>query len=255
MMDRKQGTISEAVRAQLVALGIPRARHVPETLAAMFPAEFNIGETELSAEDVAKVLIYLIEKNILSVSRTIALKKVEPGWHFCQFYRDFDQLLETIVPYIADGLKNNEACLWVLPEIVTAEAACVALGDEVDNVDACLASGQLEILSHPNWYLDPAGRLKSFAEISSALIAKQDEALARGFKFLRAAGDAGWVSGAEQSKDFIDYEMKVNAAIGATKVAAVCTYRADVSANELIDIITAHQDALSSGAPCQLCSV
>jgi hypothetical protein len=65
------------------------------------------------------------------------------------------------------------------------------------------------------------------------LLAKQDRALAKGFRFLRAAGDTGWVSGTEQSKEFIDYEMKVNAALGATQVAAVCTYRADVTADEM----------------------
>src|SRR5689334_21894498 len=72
----------------------------------------------------------------------------------------------------------------------------------------------------------------------------RDRALARGFKFLRAVGDTGWISGTEQSKRFIDYEMKINAALGATKVAAVCTYRADVTADEFVAIVTAHQDAL-----------
>jgi hypothetical protein len=82
------------------------------------------------------------------------------------------------------------------------------------------------------------------------LLAKQDRALAKGFRFLRAAGDTGWVSGTEQSKEFIDYEMKVNAALGATQVAAVCTYRADVTADEFVAIVTAHQDALYRTTPC-----
>jgi hypothetical protein len=73
-------------------------------------------------------------------------------------------------------------------------------------------------------------------------------ALARGYKLLRAAGDAGWVSGTQESKDFIDYELKVNAALAATKVAAVCTYRADVTADELVAIVTAHQNALNAAA-------
>jgi hypothetical protein len=32
--------------------------------------------------------------------------------------------------------------------------------------------------------------------------------------------------------------MKVNAALGATQVAAVCTYRADVTADEFVAIVT-----------------
>jgi two-component system sensor kinase FixL len=216
-------------------------------LAGFFPNELNIGATQMSTEDVARVLVYLVEKKLISVSGTAGLtsvKKVEPGWHFCQFYRNFNQLLDMIAPYIAEGLKNGEGCLWVLPEAVTPNDARNALAGLVDDIDAHFASGQLEMLSHPDWYLDTSRRLRSFEEISQALLARQDRALARGFKFLRAAGDTGWVSGTEQSKHFIDYEMKVNPALRDTKVAAVCTYRADVTADEFIAIVTAHQDAL-----------
>jgi two-component system sensor kinase FixL len=222
-------------------------------LAGLFPSDFNISATELSAEDLARVLVYLIGEKIISVADTgspAAVRQVEPGWHSCHFYRDFNQLLDIIAPYVAEGLNNREACLWVIPEAVPQEAVFEALARCSVDVDACLASAQLEMLSLPNWYLGPTGRLKSFEEISNALLAKQDRALARGFRFLRAAGDTGWISGTEQSKAFIDYEMKVNEALRATKVAAVCTYRADVTADELIAIVTAHQDAMDKVPAC-----
>jgi hypothetical protein len=249
-MDGKDLSIPERVRAQLVAIGIPRENHVPEMLTRLYPREFNIAATGLSTEDLDRVLVYLVGERVISApgaAGPIPVKKVEPGWHFCQFYEDFDQLLDMVAPYVAEGLKNGEGCLWVMPEAVTTKAASDALAPYVEDVDGYVASGQLEMLSHPNWYLDPSGRLKSFEEITKGLIDRQDRALAKGFKFLRAAGDTGWVSGTEQSRDFIDYERKVNAAIGATKVAAVCTYRADVSPDELVDIVTAHQDALYRG--------
>ena len=252
-MDRHENHLPERVQAQLLALGIPAAKHAPDALAAMFPREFNISATGLSAEDVAKVLMYLVEKKIISVPETAAatsVKQVGPGWHFCQFYRSFDQLLDLVAPYVAEGLKNDEGCLWVLPKVVARKSACDALAPYLEDVDGYFASGQLEMLSHPDWYLDPGGQLKPFEEISEALLVKQDRALANGFKFLRAAGDTGWVSGTEQSKNFIDYEMKINAALGATKVAAVCTYRADVTADEFVAIVTAHQDALNKAPAC-----
>ncbi len=56
------------------------------------------------------------------------------------------------------------------------------------------------------------------------------------------------MSGTEQSKDFIEYEMKVSAAIGATKIAAICTYRAAVTADEFVAIVSAHQDALEQAS-------
>lgn len=251
-VNRNELPIPERVRAQLMALGIPAVDHDPKTLAEFFPPEFNVGAIDLNVEDLANVLVYLVEKNIIVLpgeAAATSVRKVQPGWHFCQFYRDFDQLLDMIAPYVAEGLKNNEGCLWVLPKVVTTKAACRALEKHVEGVDEYVASGQLEMLSHPNWYLDPTGRLKSFEEISKALLLKQDSALAKGFKFLRAAGDTGWVSGTEQSKEFIDYELKVNEALGATKVAAVCTYRADVTADELVAIVAAHQDALHQVHP------
>jgi hypothetical protein len=247
-MTSPEHLLPERIRAQLLALGIPASSHVPEALAGLFPGGLNVAATGLGAEELAKVLIYLADKNIIPLGKpfdTLEIKKVQPGWHFCQFYRSFDQLLHLVAPYIADGLKNNEACFWVMPKAITRRAALHALSHHVDHLDEYLASGQLEMMSHPDWYLDPFGRrLKSFEEISSALLVKQDRALARGFRYLRAAGDTGWVSGTEQSKDFIDYEMKVNAVLGATKVAAICTYRADVTADELVSIVAAHQDAL-----------
>jgi hypothetical protein len=234
-------------------LGIPAAKQTAPVLTAMFPREFNIGAAGLDAADLAKVLVHFAGRGLIAVdggAGGTSIKEVQPGWHFCQFYRDNDQLLDLVAPYIAEGLENGEGCLWVMPESVTSDAARDALAKSVDDVDGYLASGQLEMLPHPIWYLAPSGRLKSFEEISGALLRKQDEALARGFKFLRAAGDTGWVSGTEESKAFIDYEMKVNAALGATKVAAICTYRADVTADEFVAIVTAHQDALYNAPAC-----
>lgn len=247
-------SIPERLQARLLALGIPATKHNRKDLAGFFPTEFNISATTLDAADMGRVLLHLAESNIISVSPTgipTSLKTVQPGWHFCQFYRDTGQLVQMIAPYMAEGLKNGEGCLWVMPETVTRKAAHDAVAQHVDGVDGYIASGQLEILYYRNWYLDPFGRLKSFEEIATALLARQDQALARGYKFLRAAGDTGWVSGTEQSKAFIDYEEKVNAALGRTKVAAVCTYRADVTADEFVAIVNAHQDAFfrPSGSP------
>lgn len=239
--------IAAPVRAKLSAIGIPRARQVRAELVGLFPKDLNVGATRLSADDIARVLVHLVEKNVFSIpgdAQSIRLKQVGPGWHFCHFYRDADHLLDIIAPYFVRGLGNGEACLWVLPDSVTRKTACQALAKSVNDVDGFFRSGQLEMLSHTEWYLDTHRKLKTFEEVAAALLAKQDRALSRGFKFLRAAGDTGWVSGSEESKNFIDYEMKINEGLKATNIAAVCTYRADASADELIAIVKAHQDAL-----------
>ncbi|MGH7684473.1 MAG: MEDS domain-containing protein, partial [Vulcanimicrobiaceae bacterium] len=147
-----------------MALGIPAAKHKRDALATLFPPELNIGATGLSAADMARVLIYMVEKKTICVpgeATSTSVQEVRPGWHFCQFYRDFNELLDLVAPYVAEGLKNGEGCLWVMPEVVTSKAAA-AVAQHTENVDAYISSGQLEILPHPQWYLDPLVQLKTF---------------------------------------------------------------------------------------------
>ena len=247
-MEQHRDIISNQVRAQLLAAGVPAWKHTHQGLLDLFPSELNVSAVGLEARELAEVLVYLDTRGLLDLSETgtgSSIKQVQPGWHFCQFYRDDFQLLGMVAPFIAEGLKNNEGCFWVLPASTTFDAACDALSKSIHDVDAYLANGRLELGFHPDWYLDGSGRMKSFEEIAGALLAKQDKALSKGLKFLRAAGDTGWVSGTEQSKHFIDYELKVNEALGSTKVAAVCTFRAAVTADELVEIVSAHQNAFA----------
>lgn len=248
-MQVRNDAIPSTIRAQLLAAGVPAWNHTHDQLLRLFPRELNVGAVGLETKDLAEVLVYLLDRRIVRLSETgggTFVKKVEPGWHFCQFYRDDRQLLEMIAPYIAEGLKNGEGCFWVMPASTTMQDACDALAHSLHNVNEYLADGRLELGFHADWYLDRSGRMKSFEEIAGALLQKQDQALSKGLRFLRAAGDAGWVSGTEESRHFIDYEMKVNGALASTKVAAVCTFRAAVTADELVDIVTAHQNALHS---------
>lgn len=239
--------IPQSIRAQLLALGIPGERHTQEALAELFPKEFNIRAAGLDGENLGRVLVHLAAQGLVSVPGVGSgahLKKVAPGWHFCQFYRDDAQYLELLTPYIAEGLRDNQGCLWVMPNSIPFESALEGLSLFVGDVERRVREGQLELLHHEQWYLDHFGNLKSFEQIATALLGRQEQMLARGYKFMRAAGDGGWVSGTEQSKGFIDYEMKVSAVIGQTQTAAICTFRADTTADELIAIITAHQHAL-----------
>jgi hypothetical protein len=61
------------------------------------------------------------------------------GAHFCSFYETKQDLLDTLVPYFAAGLANQEFCLWVLTEDVTEIVLCsfpLAGGEVVDTLDA-----------------------------------------------------------------------------------------------------------------------
>ncbi|HEX7158779.1 MAG TPA: MEDS domain-containing protein, partial [Edaphobacter sp.] len=41
--------------------------------------------------------------------------KVPFGTHVCHFRRVREDLIDTLAPYFAAGLRNNERCVWVTP--------------------------------------------------------------------------------------------------------------------------------------------
>lgn len=57
-MEPNHDFISTAVRAQLLAAGVPAWKHTQEGLLGLFPRELNVGATALGAHDLAEVLGY-----------------------------------------------------------------------------------------------------------------------------------------------------------------------------------------------------
>src|SRR5437879_3187757 len=105
------------------------------------------------------------------------------GTHFCLFYETSEDLLGLLIAYFKAGLENNEFCLCIASEPVIAEEAQLALRKSLPSFERHLAEGQIEIISHQNWYLtqghfDPV-------RVRQGWVAKLDEALARGSAGMR----------------------------------------------------------------------
>jgi len=49
------------------------------------------------------------------------------GTHFCQFYQTRQDLTDILVPYFKAGLENNEFCIWVTADNLTAAEARKAM--------------------------------------------------------------------------------------------------------------------------------
>jgi hypothetical protein len=68
------------------------------------------------------------------------------GTHFCQFYQTKEDLLDTLVPYFKAGLENNEFCMWITAEPLSAQQASRAMRRAMPDFADRLARGQIEIL-------------------------------------------------------------------------------------------------------------
>src|SRR5712691_10242761 len=108
------------------------------------------------------------------------------GTHLCHFFETKEDLLDTLLPYFKVGLEENELCVWIVAEPLTAEEARHALGREVPELDLYLADRRLEIRRHHEWYL--RGDALDLGRVTRAWDAKLDKALVRGFSGLATSG-------------------------------------------------------------------
>jgi PAS domain S-box-containing protein len=164
------------------------------------------------------------------------------GTHLCQFYKTKDDLLETLVPYFSEGLRNNEYCMWVTSEPLGIEEAKEAMRKAVPDFDRCLERGQIEMLPYAEWYLKDGTFNQK--RVLDGWISKVNEALAKGYDGLRLTGNTFWLE-KKNWNDFADYENAVNSVIEQYKMIAICTYSLDkCQASDVIDVVSNHQFAL-----------
>ena len=74
------------------------------------------------------------------------------GSHVVHFFEPTDELSPVLVPYFKAGLENNEQCLWVTGEGLSAEQARSALRVAVPDLDSRERDRQIEIVNAGEWY-------------------------------------------------------------------------------------------------------
>mgnify|MGYP000894017674 FL=1 len=181
-------------------------------------------------------------KEIVRNSGIDIIGKIPWGTHFCQFYKTKEDLIDVLVPYFKSGLKNNEFCMWVTSEPLSAEEAKRSLGREIPNLDDYLEKGQIEIISYTEWYVIE-GDFDS-DRVLNGWVSKLNQALKDGYEGLRLTGNTFWLE-KEGWNDFVEYEEAVDNVIGKYQMIALCTYSLDrCTAAEIIDVINNHEFAL-----------
>jgi PAS domain S-box-containing protein len=164
------------------------------------------------------------------------------GTHLCLFYKDKQDLIDVLVPYFKAGLQNNEFCMWVTSKPLNAQEANSALRQAVQNLDAYINRGQIEILDYTQWYTQ-SGKFEA-DKVLQGWVTKHDQALKRGFDGLRLSGNTFWLE-KDVWRKFVNYEATVNNVIGKYRMLAVCTYSLErCGASEVIDVVSTHQFAL-----------
>ena len=164
------------------------------------------------------------------------------GTHFCQFYETKNDLKDILVPYFKAGLENNEYCMLISADPLSAFEAKKALKKAVPDFDAYYQKGQIEIIPHSEWYTQ-GGSFDS-DRVLNGWIEKLDIALEKGYDGLRLTGNTYWLE-KENWDDFVDYEEAVDTVIGQYQMIALCTYCLEkCNAAEVIDVVNNHEFAI-----------
>ena len=147
---------------------------------------------------------------------------LEWGSHFCQLYQTRDDLVDTVVPFFAAGLDNNDQCLWLTSEPLEAEHATGELAKRVSGLQSKIERGQIRIVAHSDWY----GRTGSFDADSmlAAWIAAEQSARERGYAGVRAVGHLSSLKNQEEWQQFRKYESRVSETVAGRRIIALCSY-------------------------------
>lgn len=166
--------------------------------------------------------------------------------HFCLFYQSREELLELLIPYFKAGLENNEFCMWITSEPLTADDVRKTIAQDLPGFSKYVRKGQIEIISYQEWYLK-GGSFNS-RRVLDGWIEKLDSALTKGFDGLRLIGNNFWLE-KKDWKSFSYYEAEMNNVIGKYKMLALCTYSlTKCNALEVMDVIRNHEFALAKQA-------
>jgi hypothetical protein len=170
------------------------------------------------------------------------IRSIPFGVHMCNFYRTREELAGALVPYFTAGLRNNERCIWITAEPLSAAEARGELRKAGFDVDAKIKSEALIVRDYSEWYAE-GDSLKGI-DVVSYWLDEEKRALADGYAGLRITGNVTFLQPG-QWDTFMDYEALLDRALHGRRIVTLCTYRKPAcGASEVFDVMHRHDCTL-----------
>jgi diguanylate cyclase (GGDEF)-like protein len=165
-----------------------------------------------------------------------------PREHLCLFYQSKEDMLEVLVPYFQIGINNNNLCVWITSESVSAKEAKDAMKKSIPGFDQYLKTGQIEIIPDTEWYVKDG--IFDGKRVIEQWSNKYNEALHRGYKGLWVSGDTAPFRD-KYWQCLMDYEREMDDVLNKCNATAICTYHLSLNGKkDLLNIISTHQRCL-----------
>ncbi|MBV8030018.1 MAG: MEDS domain-containing protein [Betaproteobacteria bacterium] len=170
------------------------------------------------------------------------IRSIPYGMHMCHFYSDREELAATLVPYFAAGLRNNERCIWITAEPLSATDAKEALVRHDPAATAALRAESLIVRDHSDWYENADGLQGK--QVIELWLAEEERARKAGYSGLRITGNVTFLT--PQTWDlFMEYEEALTAALANRRIVALCSYHLQRSSwTDLLDVSRRHHCTL-----------
>lgn len=162
--------------------------------------------------------------------------------HTALFYYSIAEYLEIIVPYVREGLENEEFVFWSIPHSMKVEDAQSFLGQGMDDYEEYVKDKRIWIGDYRASYLEE-GIFTSF-NMLERFAGLEKEILARGLKGIRGTGDCSWAVD-KYWPNFLIYESDLNSGIEKHKMKALCSYYGHVlDITQINDVGSRHQSSM-----------
>ncbi|WP_248908513.1 MEDS domain-containing protein [Halocatena marina] len=162
--------------------------------------------------------------------------------HFALLYETQEDQLSTMVPFIREGLNQNERCLYILAENTEANVVSALRNGGID-VDAARESGQLLFHNAEDSYLG-SGSFDRDAVLDfweTSLLTAYD----KGYAGIRVTGEMTWVFDSDIDPDsLVAYEEALNSRCSDEDYVLLCQYNRERFSSELLSKIIDHHPKL-----------
>lgn len=170
------------------------------------------------------------------------LADILQGTHLCQFYKTRRDLVDVLVPFFKAGVESHEFCLWITADPLGRIAARRAMREAVPDLDAAIASGQVKLLEHSDWY-SRNGTL-DVKRSARAFIKEINLAMDSGYEGVRLATNLSWLDRKDWGR-FADFEDDADRFVSGRPMRVICSYPLEkCGAMDVLDVVRSHHSVI-----------
>jgi MEDS: MEthanogen/methylotroph, DcmR Sensory domain len=168
------------------------------------------------------------------------------GDHICALYENAQEQLSIAAAYVADGLRNDERCLYVDRSAAALERFRAALG--AAGIDAERMAKRGALIESTSAEVHLAGGRFDSERMLRLLNDAVEAALDAGFKGLRTCGDMSWLLEEPEGADrIVEYEALLNQFFRGVRALGMCLYDRSRLPPAIVDHALATHSTVSVG--------